>query len=229
MKNHLFLIATLSICLSFVLVLPTAMALRFEFDSPDEISDWELGPDVTAEVKDGMLELIVGSPDSGIYFGEENWTDYTMEVHARKKDGDPYFHLFARVIEPAQDFYFMEISYNSNTTSLFMFSGATGTEITPDPPGRPPRPNSTDTDGGDAYTIVLEVEGDTIRSFIDGKLMVEATDGTYKNGRPGLGGRTSTVWYEYVEITGPGIDEGTTSVESTGKLAVTWGALKNLR
>ena len=217
--------------ITFILLnTPYATALRFEFDNEKEIADWELGPNgVTAEVKDGMLELTVPAGDSGIYFGEDDWTDYTMEVHARKKDGDPYFHLFARTQKPALDFYFIEISYNSNTTSLFMFSGGAANEITPDPPGRPPRPNSKDTKGGDAYTIVLEVEGDTIRSFIDGKLMVEATDGTYKNGRPGLGGRTSTVWYEYVEITGPGIDEGTTSVESTGKLAVTWGALKNLR
>jgi len=105
-----------------------------------------------------------------------------------------------------------------------MFNGGVGTEITPDPPGRPPRPNSKDTKGGDSYIIVLEVEGDTIRSFIDGKLMVEATDKTYKNGRPGLGGRTSTVWYEYVEINGPGI--APTPVQPLGKLAVTWGKLK---
>ena len=224
MKFQLLLTVCLFMCLSFVLVTLPTMALRFEFDNAEEIADWELGPDVTAEVKDGMLELIVGSPDSGIYFGEENWTDYTMEVHARKKDGDPYFHLFARVIEPAQDFYFMEISYNSNTTSLFMFSGGAANEITPDPPGRPPRPNSKDTKGGDAYTIVLEVEGDTIRSFIDGKLMVEATDKTYKDGRPGLGGRTSTVWYDYVEINGTGI--APSPVEPVEKLAVTWGNIK---
>jgi hypothetical protein len=39
-----------------------------------------------------------------------------------------------------------------------------------------------------------------------------------------LGGRTSTVWYEYVEINGPGI--AATPVESAGKLAAVWGALK---
>ena len=75
MKFQLFLTVCLFMCLSFVLVTPPTMALRFEFDNAEEIADWELGPDVTAEVKDGMLELIVGSPDSGIYFGEEDWTD----------------------------------------------------------------------------------------------------------------------------------------------------------
>ena len=70
-----------------------------------------------------MLELTVaGGQNSGIYFGEDNWSDYRMEVKARKLVG-PYFHLFVRTQEPAVDFYFMEISYNSHTTSIFMFSG----------------------------------------------------------------------------------------------------------
>ena len=51
------------------------------------------GPQATAKVKDGMLELTVaGGQNSGIYFGEDNWTDYRMEVKARKLVG-PYFHL----------------------------------------------------------------------------------------------------------------------------------------
>ncbi len=224
MKRYGFLLGALLVAL-IILNTPFATALRFEFDSDKDIADWELGPQAEAEVKDGLLELtVMGGQNSGIYFGEDNWTDYTMEVHARKKDGTPYFHLFARTQEPAVNFYFMEISYNSNTTSLFMFNGGVGTEITPDPPGRPPRPNSKDNKGGDSYTIVLEVEGDTIRSFIDGKLMVEATDKTYKDGRPGLGGRDSTVWYDYVEINGPGI--APTPVQPLGKLAVMWGSLK---
>ena len=227
MKFQLLKTVCLFMCLSFVLVTPTATAKRFEFLSEQEIADWELGPDATAEVKEGMLELIVtGGQNSGIYFGGEDWTNYRLEVRARKIDG-PYFHLFVRTQQPTQNFYFMEISYNSNTNSVFEFTGGNATEITGG--DRPARPESTDTSGGDAYTIVMEVEGNTIRTFIDGELMVETTDDTYATGRPGLGGRDSTVWYEYVEITGPDIDEGTTSVESTGKLAVTWGALKNLR
>ena len=211
------------VCLGFMLIAHTAQAIRYEFDSDKEIIDWELGPQATAKVKDSMLELTVaGGQNSGIYFGEDNWTDYRMEVRARKAAG-PYFHLFVRTQEPTVDFYFMEISYNSHTTSLFMFKGGAGNEITGGP--RPKRPDSKDTKGGDAYTIVFEVEGQTIRTYIDGELMVEQEDKTYDKGRPGLGGRDSTVLYEYVEINGPGIPP--TAVEAAGKLAVTWGDLKN--
>ncbi len=55
--------------------------------------------------------------------------------------------------------------------------------------------------------------------------MVEQDDKTYDKGRPGLGGRDSTVLYEYVEINGPGIPP--TAVEPVEKLAVTWASLKN--
>ena len=211
------------VCCAFILAIHPALAILYEFDSDKEIADWELGPQATAKVKDGMLELTVaGGQNSGIYFGEENWTDYRMEVKARKLVG-PYFHLFARTQEPAVDFYFMEISYNSHTTSIFMFQGGGANEITGGP--RPKRPDSKDTKGGDAYTIVFEVEGETLRTYIDGKLMVENQDKTYDKGRPGLGGRDSTVAYEYVEINGEGIPP--TAVEPADKLATLWGELKS--
>ena len=200
----------------------SAMALRFEFDSEKEIADWELGPEATATVENGMLRLEVGAPDSGIYFGDPNWTDYRMEVRARKIQG-PYFHLFIRVVEPAQDFYFLEISYNSNTTSLFRFDAAVGTEITPG--DRPARPESKDQEGGDAYTLVFEAKGDTIKTFIDGELMIEQKDNVHKKGRLGLGARTSVILYEYVDVEGTGIP--TSAVDLKGKLTSTWGRLKN--
>ena len=221
MKRNFILLGVMLVCL-ILLSAHSAMALRFDFDSDKEIEDWELGPNATAKVQDGKLELTVGAQDSGIYFGDAKWTDYTLEVHARKKEGTPYFHLFTRTQKPAIDFYFMEISYNSHTTSVYVFRGGVSEEITGGP--RPARPKSKDTKGGDAYTIVFEVKGDTLKTFIDGKLMVETKDKTYQDGRPGLGGRDSTVWYDYVEINGPGIAK--TSVESAGKLAVLWGAMK---
>ena len=144
-----------------------------------------------------------------------------MEVHARKLAG-PYFHLFTRVQKPAADFYFMEVSYNSHTNSVFMFKGGAGKEITGG--ARPKRPESKDTKGGDAYTIIFEVKGETIKTYIDGKLQVETKDKTYKDGRPGLGGRDSTVSYDYVEINGPGI--AASPVDHHGKLATIWGNMK---
>ena len=221
-KLNLQCLYIICVCFAFILAIQPAVAIRYEFDSEKEIADWELGPQATAKVKDGMLELTVaGGQNSGIYFGEDNWSDYRMEVKARKVVG-PYFHLFARVQEPAVDFYFLEISYNSHTTSLFMFSGGAANEITGGP--RPKRPDSKDTKGGDAYTIVFETEGETLRTYIDGKLMVENQDKTYDKGRPGLGGRDSTVLYEYVEINGEGIPP--TAVEPADKLAITWAELK---
>jgi len=126
--------------------------LRIEFDDKKGIADWELGPNATAKVSDGKLKLkcAAGAGNTGIYFGDPKWTDYKMEVHARKIAG-PYFHLFARVQKPVADFYSMENSYNSHTNSIFMFQGGATNEITGGP--QPKRPESKDDKGGDAYII----------------------------------------------------------------------------
>ena len=210
--------------LLFVLLSPClTFALRIEFDDKKDIADWELGPNATAKVANGKLELKCAGGDTGIYFGDPKWTDYKMEVHARKIDG-AYFHLFTRVHKPTQDFYFMEISYNSHTAGhVYMFKGGSPKEITGG--DRPKRPESKDNKGGDAYTIIFEVKGETIKTYVDGKLMVETKDKTFKDGRPGLGGRESTVLYDYVEINGPGI-AATTPVDRHGKLATMWGRMK---
>ena len=68
------------------------------------------------------------------------------------------------------------------------------------------------------------MKGDTIKTYIDGKLMVETKDKTYKDGRLGLGGRDSTVSYDYVEINGPEI--AASPVDYQGKLATIWGNMK---
>ena len=198
-------------------------ALRIEFDDPKDIDGWELGPQATAKVSNGQLELKVGGVNSGIFFGDPKWTDYKMEVKARKLEGS-YFHLFTRVQKPVEDFYFIEIRYNSNTNSIFRFDGGDGIEITGG--NRPKRPDSQDTEGVEAYTITFEVKGEVIKTYIDGNLQVETEDMIYRNGRPGLGGRDSTVLYDYVEINGPGID--TSPVDNQGKLATIWGNLKRV-
>ena len=94
-------------CLVLLLLLGSysTFALRIEFDSKKDIADWELGPNATAKVSGGKLELKCAGGNTGIYLGDPKWTDYKMEVHARKIAG-PYFHLFTRVQKPVADFYF---------------------------------------------------------------------------------------------------------------------------
>ena len=130
----------------------STFALRIEFDAAKDIADWELGPQATAKVAGGKLELkcAVGAGDTGIYFGDPKWTDYKMEVRARKIAGK-YFHLFTRVHKPTLDFYFMEISYNSHTNSVFVFQGGASTEITGG--DRPKRPESKENKGGVTPTL----------------------------------------------------------------------------
>ena len=86
----------------------------------------------------------------------------------------------------------MKISYNSRTNGIFSFNGEDSTEINGG--DRPKRPNSEDTQGGDVYTIIFEAKGKFIKTYIDGKLLVETKDKSYKNRRLGLGDRDSTLF-----------------------------------
>ena len=44
----------------------------------------------------------------------------------------------------------------------------------------------------------MKVTGDKIKTYMDGKLMVETKDTTYKDGRSDLVGRNSTVVLEFL-------------------------------
>ena len=53
--------------LLFVLLSPClTLALRIEFDDKKDIADWELGPNATAKVANGKLELKCAGGDTGI-------------------------------------------------------------------------------------------------------------------------------------------------------------------
>ena len=65
----------------------------------------------------------------------------------------------------------MKISYNSRTNGIFSFNGEGSTETNGG--DRPKRPNSEDTQEGDVYTIIFEAKGKFIKTYIDGKLLVE--------------------------------------------------------
>ena len=58
-KLNLQCLYIICVCFAFILAIQPALAIRYEFDSEKEIADWELGPQATAKVKDGMLELTV--------------------------------------------------------------------------------------------------------------------------------------------------------------------------
>ena len=128
-------------------------------------------------------------------------TDYELEVSARKiGDDSKYFHLFVRTVVPTKDFYFVEVSYNSNTISIYEFNDGAGTEITPGGnAGRPKRPDSKDTKGGEHYLLTFSAEGNILKYSVDGRLSIVVQNDKWKTGPSG----TRRTWWSSELLLGP--------------------------
>ena len=209
--------------------------------APKVIKHWDVGPGAQAEVVGDVLELITDGTNTGVYFNHPDvnpaeLTDYELEVSARKiGDDSKYFHLFVRTVIQTKDFYFVEVSYNSNTISMYEFNDGASTEITPGGnAGRPKRPDSKDTRGGEHYLLTFSVEGNILKYAVDGRLSIVVQNDKWATGPPGLGGRGGQVNYYWARVDSlpeqglqniPSTDRQL-AVESAGKLATTWSKLK---
>ena len=78
---------------------------------------------------------------------------------------------------------------------------------------------------GEWYTFKVEVSGQNIKCYIDDEMVFDIKDNTFEKGKIGLATGLARVAVDEVEVQGPGIPENI-AVQSTGKIAVTWGYIK---
>ncbi len=78
------------------------------------------------------------------------------------------------------------------------------------------------------HTVKLSFQGNVIKVFYDGKMMLEVKDNQYKKGTVALGNQDKVVDYDNVRIRGAGIPNLNASpVNPQDKLTTTWGKLKS--
>ena len=243
------LFVRLAVCILAFLKVYSADAIIYGKRGDDEatipwavgIQHWELGPGAQAKVVEDVLEL-KSEGNSGLFFGYPDFnpaelTDYELEVSARKiGDDSKYIHLFARTVVPTKDFYFVEISYNTNTIAMYEFTNGIAREITPGGhAGRPPRPDSKDTKDGEPYIFAFSVEGNILKYSAEGRLTLVAKHNKWAKGPPGIGGRGGQVNYYWVRVDSLP-EQGLQNIPSTDKqlsaeneetLAAIWDTLKN--
>jgi len=216
------LIVIVPVCILLLFFLSIAIAFEDNFDDGNS-NGWEINKndDGKWQVKDGKLRIEAKERYSRILIGDENWTDYTFEVTATLVSGKYPCMLFrAKDFETCYDY---EASYGSNTLAVFKGEGDlwNSTEITPGgQPNRPPFP------GGETHTYKVEVNKANIKCYLDNELVMdfEDKDRPIMSGKIGLASYSNSIIdYDNVVVTGTGIP-GT--VESKGKLAVSWSALK---
>ena len=102
------------------------------------------------------------------FVGDAKWTDYTITLRARKTGGTEGFLVPFRVRD-ADNYLWWNVGGWQNVRSRFQRNeGGTSNEIGNNSPFK--------VETGRWYNLKIEVQGDQIRAYADGKLINEATD-----------------------------------------------------
>jgi alpha-L-arabinofuranosidase len=119
-------------------------------------------------VEDGVLRPVGINPQSWALAGDPAWANYTVTLRARKLSGDEGFTILWNSAD-SDNYRWWNIGGWNNTVSRFEVSENGGRE-----PCGPSIPFTVET--GRWYALKLEVNGHTARGYVDGKLVIEATD-----------------------------------------------------
>lgn len=153
------------------------------------------------------------------FFGDESWTDYTVEAKVRIEEGGPtapIIGIFFRVTEKSDigDYYYFRLDQRA----------AEGPALIKAPNEILQENLANPCEIGQDYILTVEAEGDTFRCYIDGELEMEIFDDSFPAGAIGVGTFNADGRFDDVSVNGPGIAPN--AVSAAGKLAMTWASLK---
>ena len=199
--------------------------IKFDFEKENQLEEWEV---ISGDwkIKDGVItgQFAQPAPGSdngvGIVYGEEDWTDYTLEVKIRSDAGGTNAPGPIARFKDISNYYFFEC-YNNQM--IF-------------------RPHTDGTDRvwaqiaavagfpgiGVWHDLKVEIEGEHVKVWInDAEVLDFDTQYPVESGKTGL-----TTWglaaeitsFDDVVITGDQIRGF--AVSSRDKLATTWGEIK---
>lgn len=137
----------------------------------NEPARWQF-PQGKWEVADGVLRPPGNAPQSWALAGDPAWTDYTVTLRARKIDGNEGFILLWHSTD-GDNYRWWNLGGWGNTVSRCEVSESGGRE-----PYGPTVPFTVET--GRWYDLRLEIKGHSARGFVDGKLVMEATDNQHQ-------------------------------------------------
>ena len=119
-------------------------------------------------VENGVIRAQGDSQQTWALAGDPSWTNYTVTLRARKLGGDEGFIVLWHAAD-GDNYRWWNVGGWGNTVSRFEVSENGGREAY-----GPSMPFTVET--GRWYDLKLEVTGHTARGYVDGKLVMEATD-----------------------------------------------------
>lgn len=152
------------------------------------------------------------------YFGGEDWSDYTFEAKVRIENGGelaPIVGIFFRVTKKSAtgDYYLFRLDARGSEGPGLIKSPNTIIKINNNNPAKI----------GRDYILKVEVKGNNIKCYVDGKLEIDVEDKSFPQGAIGVGTFNAEGRFDDVIVNGKGIPE---LVSPKGKIAQTWGWIK---
>jgi len=154
------------------------------------------------------------------FFGDVNWTDYTLEAKVRMENGGDtaaIVGIFFRVTEKSAqgDYYYFRLDARAAEGPALIKSPNT---ILQENKAKPSELKKN-------YVLKVEVAGDSIKCYIDGELEIDLTDNSFPKGAIGVGTFNTEGYFDNVTVNGKGI--AANAVSTKGKLTTTWASIKN--
>lgn len=232
---RLTVIAVLFVCfVSTTLIL--AGTWRDDFEDGDLV-DWE-GVNASWIVEDGECSGELFNAPSGIFeritIGDIVWKDYTVKCKMKfvaTGHSWPFAGISFRD-NPGEWRYGFVINTQKNTAWAFKYFQEALTF-----PSEIPLPFAPSKDTW--YELKIVVEGDHFEFYINGEPACEFDDNSIPSGKVGLCVRNAHAHFDDLIISGDDVEDGGNwdpaehlegkAVEPKGKLATTWGTLKQER
>ena len=153
------------------------------------------------------------------YFGDESWTDYTLEATVRIDESGgvaAILGIFFRVTEKSAggDYYLFRLDERAAEGPALVKAPNTIIQENMEKPAAI----------GVDYVLKVEVEGDSIRCYVDGVLEIDVTDSDFAAGAVGVGTFDAVGAFDDVSVSG--VDTAT-PVEARGKLPHVWARLRS--
>lgn len=120
------------------------------------------------DISGGVIRPLGNAQQTWALAGDPNWTDYTITLRARKQSGNEGFIVLWHATD-GDNYRWWNLGGWGNTVSRCESSENGGRE-----PYGPSTPFTIET--GRWYDLKLEVKGHTARGYVDGQLVMAATD-----------------------------------------------------
>jgi alpha-L-arabinofuranosidase len=119
-------------------------------------------------VRNGVITQSSGATDCRLVTGDPSWADYTYTLKARKTGGDEGFLILFHVRNRADYLWWNIGGWGNTRTALERSAGGSKEQIGPESP--------VTVETGRWYDVKIEVHGENIQCYLDGKLITEAHD-----------------------------------------------------